>query len=85
MPDAQLTVTWFKGFLDNKLSFTGFLDIWTQDEAMEDGKEMVLLTEPQLWYSLGKHLSVGGEVELSKNFVSDDFEIMPTLGFKWNF
>ncbi len=86
-PDAQLTVVWFKPFLNNKLHFTGFFDLWTQDDAIEDEKNMVILTEPQLWYNFGKHLAVGGEVEFSKNFVpgSDDFEIKPTLGLKWNF
>jgi hypothetical protein len=85
MPDGQLTFVWFKGFMDNKINFTGFFDIWSQDKMGEDGKEMVILTEPQLWYNLGKHLAVGGEVEFSKNFISEDFEVKPTLGFKWNF
>jgi len=53
-------------------------------------KKTVVLTEPQLWYNLGKHLSIGGEVEFSKNFPStdptnDDFDIMPTIGLKWQF
>ena len=85
-PDAQLTVVWFKSFLNTKLHFNGFLDLWSQNKFGEDGKEFVFLSEPQLWYNLGKHLAVGGEVELSKNFLpTDDFEIKPTLGLKWNF
>lgn len=84
-PDAQLTIVWNKKFLNDKLTFMGFFDLWSQDKMTEDGKEPVLLTEPQLWYGVSKHLSIGGEIELSKNFVSDDFEIMPTLGLKWQF
>jgi hypothetical protein len=84
-PDAQLTIIWNKKFLNDKVTFMGFFDLWSQDKMDEDGKEPVLLTEPQLWYGLNNNLSVGGELEFSKNFVSDDFEIMPTFGFKWQF
>ena len=85
-PDAQLTIVWNKKLLNNKLTFMGFFDLWSQDKMMEDEKEAVLLTEPQLWYGLTDHLSVGGEIELSKNFLpSDDFEVKPTLALKWVF
>lgn len=89
-PDAQLTLTWTKKFLNDKLTFTGFFDIWSNDKIGEDGKKAVLLTEPQLWYKLTDHLSAGGEVEFSKNFpatvpTEDDFDIRPTLGLKWQF
>lgn len=85
-PDGQLTLVWFKPFLNNKLHFKGFLDLWNRDKFDEDGKDIVFLSEPQLWYNFGKHLAIGGEVELSKNFLpSNDFEIKPTLGLKWNF
>ncbi|MCF7803197.1 MAG: DUF5020 family protein [Candidatus Marinimicrobia bacterium] len=86
-PDVQLTAVWFHPFLDGKISFAGFLDIWTQDDFVEDGKEFVLLTEPQLWYNFGDHLSLGTELEISKNFLpaTDDLELMPTLGMKWQF
>src|SRR6056297_539796 len=67
-PDAQLTIVWTNKFINEKLSFTGFFDLWIQDNG-SDEKEAVLLTEPQLWYKLSNHLSIGGEVEFSKNFV----------------
>ena len=76
----QYTAVWFKP-LSDKISFTGFADIWN------DGQTTVWMSEPQLWYSLGK-LSVGGEVEISQNFVygaGEDIQIMPTLGLKWEF
>ena len=76
----QYTAVWVKP-LSDKISFTGFADIWN------DGQTTVWMSEPQLWYSLGK-LSVGGEVEISQNFVygaGEDIQIMPTLGLKWEF
>ena len=68
----------------------GFFDVLSHDKIESDGKKTVVLTEPQLWYNLGKHLSISGEVEFSKNFPStdptnDDFDIMPTIGLKWQF
>jgi hypothetical protein len=90
-PNGQVTLTWYKGFLDNKLSFTGFLDLWTADKINEkgdvDGRNFVLLTEPQLWYNVWGHLCLGGEVEISNNFLpgKNKVQVNPTLGFKWNF
>jgi len=84
--DAQLTLVWFYPFFDGKLQFTGFFDYWTQDDYAGD-KQGVMLTEPQLWYVLNKTFSVGGEVEISNNFLPglDDVQVFPTLGVKWNF
>jgi hypothetical protein len=31
------------------------------------------------------HLSVGGELELSANFVAEGFHVMPAVGAKWTF
>lgn len=85
--DAQLTTVWFVPLLDGKLIFTGFFDIWTGEYRYTDGKEMVLLTEPQLWYNVDSHLAIGGEVELSSNFLplTDGLQVKPTLALKWNF
>lgn len=92
-PDGQLTVSWFVPFVNGKLNFTGFLDLWTQDELLRvsanptDNKELVFLTEPQLWYNLTNHVSVGTEIEISNNFLpfQDEIKVMPTLAVKWNF
>ncbi|MDX9923902.1 MAG: DUF5020 family protein [Ignavibacteriaceae bacterium] len=90
--DVQLTTVWFVPFLEGKLNFTGFLDIWTQDKNLRAGaigsdKEMVFLTEPQLWYNFDKHLSVGTEIEISNNFLpfQDEIKVNPTIAVKWNF
>lgn len=87
----QLTFVWFKSFCNDKLIFTGFLDIWGQDNFDGDGDgneaQIVWLTEPQLWLNISEHLAVGGEVEISRNFIAggSDLQIMPTLGMKWEF
>lgn len=85
--DVQLTTVWFVPFFDGKLTFTGFLDVWTGEYWYTDGKEVVLLTEPQLWFNVDSHLSIGGEVEISNNFLplTDGIQVNPTLGVKWNF
>ena len=89
--NAQVTFSWYKGFFDNKLQFNGFMDIWTSDKVdakgESDGKKFVLLTEPQIWYNVWNHLLVGGEVEISNNFLPNKNSVVvnPTLGFKWNF
>ena len=67
----QYTAVWFKPFTD-RITFMGFLDVWNEDETI------VLMTEPQVWYSFG-NLSIGGEVEISQK------QIFPTIGLKWDF
>ena len=59
---------------------------------MWQGTEFIFLAEPQLWVNLSKipgmgnvPLSVGGEVELSSNFVEKGFRVMPAIGAKWTF
>lgn len=85
--DFQLTTVWFKPFFDGKLIFSGFLDLWSGDYWYTDGREMVLLTEPQLWFNIDKHLAVGTEIEISNNFIplTDGIKVNPTIALKWNF
>ena len=81
----QITGTWYVNLIENKLTFSGFADLWTQNYK---GKEdlTVFLSEPQLWYHLNKSFSVGGELEISSNFGggSDAIKGRPTLAVKWN-
>ncbi|MBR6035229.1 MAG: DUF5020 family protein [Paludibacteraceae bacterium] len=70
------------------LRFCGFLDIWGQN--MADGQSFVLISEPQLWYNVGRwfkcpHLHIGTEIEFSYNFSGSGFMCNPCLGIKWNF
>jgi len=79
----QLTAVWTVQMLDNKLTFMGFADFWK--EEMFWGTDFRFLTEPQLWYNFNSHFSAGGEVEISSNFVKDDFFVSPTLAVKYTF
>ena len=84
----QLTGVWGLNFLNNKLRFSGFIDFWRGEKANNHGC-LVILSEPQLWYNVNKHFSVGTEVEFSNNFIVNyyndkTFFVNPTLGVKWN-
>ena len=83
--DAQWTLTWNANFFNNKLSLTGFADLWTEDKDAKHNKKLIFLSEPQFWYNLTPQLSLGSEVELSYNFIADKFYAIPTLATKWNF
>ena len=70
------------------LRFSGFLDIWGQ--KMADGQSCVLISEPQLWYNVGRwfkcpNLNIGTEIEFSYNFTGKGFMCNPCLGVKWCF
>ena len=81
----QFTAVWG---LDNLfgvrgLSFCGFADFWWTT---------TFLTEPQLWYQVGRHfncdnLNIGGEIEIAHNFAGADlgWTVRPCLGIKWGF
>ena len=67
------------------LQFTG---VWTSEGKT---KHTIFISEPQLWYNVGRHfgcdnLNVGTEIELSNNFGSTlGFKCRPCLGVKWVF
>ncbi len=84
---VQFTAVW--GLQDlftlKGVRFSGFVDFWCE------GNNLVILSEPQLWYCIGglfgcPNLNIGGEVELSYNFAGmDGFHVLPCLGAKWVF
>lgn len=83
------------------LRFSGFADFWWQEHLLFTDKngaltvpatsQIVFLSEPQLWYNIGRFIGVdnfniGGEVELSYDFGSaKGFWARPCIGTKWNF
>lgn len=84
----QLTGVWGLNF-GKKCTFSGFIDFWRGEKANGHG-QLVILTEPQIWYNVTDHFSIGSEVEISKNFIfntySDkSFFMNPTVAVKWNF
>jgi len=91
--DVQWTVTWGTSIFKNKISLSGFFDLWTQNKNQghgdgENGKKVILLTEPQIWYNVTSNLSFGTEIEISNNFYSqynNKVYVCPTLAGKWTF
>lgn len=84
----QLTGVWGIHFLNKKMSFTGFADLWLEDNSwgLNDETSTVFITEPQLWYNFSEHFSAGTEVEMASNFGGvKGFKACPTLALKWNF
>ena len=86
---VQLTGVWGLNFANKKGTFSGFIDFWRGEKADGHG-QLVLLTEPQLWYNATEHFSIGTEVEVSNNFIYNTYNdkkffINPTLAVKWNF
>ena len=100
---VQFTFVW--GMQDlfgvEGLRFSGFADIWgenvvafaeapTSENYLKESK-LVLISEPQIWYNIGKlfgcpNLHIGSEVELSLNFAgSYGFKARPCIGTKWVF
>lgn len=81
------------------LSFSGYADFfgqencWLNEDGTEDETDWVFLSEPQLWYNVGRHFgcdnfNIGGEIELGYNFggnAEQGFKCNPCLGVKWNF
>lgn len=91
----QLTGTWYWNFHNDLFTFSGFADCWN-DRSFTTGKAInIFLSEPQFWVNLNRvsgvdkdlNLSLGGEVEISRNFIFQDntFYLIPTLGAKWTF
>jgi hypothetical protein len=85
----QLTAVWTVLLLDGKLTFAGFADFWKEGMDWDvDGSidtDFRFLTEPQLWYNFNQHFAVGTEVELSNNFIGDQFFVSPTVALKYTF
>lgn len=89
--DIQWTGIWNINLLNDKLSLNGFIDVWTENKdriAAKGGKKIVLLTEPQIWYNIDKHVAFGTEIEISNNFYShynNRLYVCPTIAGKWTF
>lgn len=96
----QLTAVWTCKDLFGLtgLTFNGFADFWWEthqcdfkEDGSSDTRHTVFLSEPQLWYNVGRHfgvdnLNVGTEIELTQNFGSTGgFKCRPCLGVKWDF
>ena len=87
----QITGVWGIEFAKGWCSFSGFFDLWKEARIWQ-GTEYIFITEPQFWVNLNQiqgwekiGLSVGGELELSANFVDKGWHALPAIGAKWTF
>jgi hypothetical protein len=87
----QITGVWGIEFAKGWCTLAGFFDFWREARTWQN-TNWIFITEPQFWVNLNKikgwedvNLSVGGEVELSNNFVTKGFYAYPALGAKWTF
>lgn len=87
----QITGVWEIAFVKGWCSFNGFFDLWREALPWQDTK-YIFITEPQFWVNLNNikgweqvNLSIGGEVEISANFVAKGFHALPAFGAKWTF
>ena len=87
----QITGVWGINFAKGWCTFSGFFD-FSKEAKIWLGTDYTFISEPQFWVNLNKikgwdkvNLSVGGEVELSNNFVKKGFFAYPALGAKWTF
>jgi hypothetical protein len=85
-PDFQLTLAWFHMLFKNRVTLSGFVDVWTADN-ISDNKDFVVYAEPQVWFNAYHKFSIGSEFKISKNFFpgSERIEVFPTLGLKYSF
>lgn len=89
--DVQWTISWGANFFNDKLTVSGFLDVWSQNknkskEGWESGKKVVIIAEPQFWYNVNSNLSFGTEIEITDNFyIKNRGYVNPTIAAKWNF
>ena len=87
----QITGVWGISFANGWCDFSGFFDFWREARPWQ-GTKYIFISEPQFWVNLNKikgmekvNLSLGGELELSANFVDKGFHALPALGAKWTF
>lgn len=90
----QLTGVWRNIFSRGLCTFSGFADLWHNNNV---NGNLILLLEPQFWFNLAPlkrvsddfKLSVGTEIEISNNFVytsagmDNRFYVIPTFACKW--
>ena len=92
----QVTTVWGIHFAKGFCTFSGYADLWHDNSVSGN---LILSSEPQLWFNLYAldsvdddfKLSLGTELELSKNLVwpaegiNNKFYAIPTLAVKWQF
>jgi len=91
--DIQYSFYWGGSILEGKISLTGHLVLWTENNNHGDawtqtlsGKKFLFLSEPQVWYNFNQFLAIGSEIKLFYHVYSysDNLLIYPTVAIKYN-
>lgn len=87
----ELNGVWNLLFAEGWCEFCGFATLWREVRPWQ-GTKYAFLSEPQVWLNLNKlpgwqdvNLCVGGEIELSCNYLGKGFRALPAVGVKWVF
>jgi hypothetical protein len=92
--DVHLTIYFWKGLLNYRLSVSGSFVGWTQNRNTGtdmtkhlSGKKIAFYADPQIWAKVWKRLSAGTRILFLYHVVSDAnaLKIYPTLGIKYDF
>jgi hypothetical protein len=92
--DALASFYWWKGLLNYKMQFAGDLNVWTVNRDHGDtftaglrGKDFLFYGEPQLWYKIAKHFSVGSKVNLYYHVLNNGnlLQVYPTVAAMYQF
>ncbi|HWK04293.1 MAG TPA: DUF5020 family protein [Puia sp.] len=92
--DFLYTLYWWKGLLHYKLELSGDFSIWTENKDHGDaytanlrGKRFFFFAEPQVWYNIGKKLSLGSKINMYYHVNTTDnlFQVYPTIAVKCKF
>ena len=76
--DWQWTVVWYSDFINHKLVFNGYFDLWKNDNTnahrpdfSPEVKKTILSFqwEPQIGWQITPHWKIGNEWEISKGFL----------------
>ena len=82
--DPLVSFYWWKGLHHYKWELSGDINGYTLNKNPH-GKWLCFFGEPQLWYNVCKHLSLGARVNLYYNDLALDncFQWGPTIGLKY--
>jgi len=79
---AQTTFIFLKEW--NKLTLSGYLDVWNSGIYDPEEAATVAVFEPQIFYSISKRFSVGVEGRVSNYTLALPYKDYIMVGIKWN-
>lgn len=81
---VQFTLTWTNKLFNDKVTFTGFTDVW---KNFDHNENVVVLLEPQIWYNCNKNIAFGTEIETHYNVcgIKDKLFCNPSIAVKYTF